>query len=91
MNKVIKPRMEGYNTANWILLDYNDIIIHIFNTEDRLFYDLERIGEMELMSIQTNYSRMIKSKTLKSLLDCPANCQTGQVLYIRFFLFECNK
>lgn len=37
------PRMEGYNTANWILLDYNDIIIHIFNTEDRLFYDLERI------------------------------------------------
>ncbi len=35
--------MEGYNTANWILLDYNDIIIHIFNTEDRLFYDLERI------------------------------------------------
>lgn len=37
------PRMEGYNTANWILLDYKDIIIHIFNTEDRLFYDLERI------------------------------------------------
>lgn len=37
------PRMEGYNTANWILLDYKDIIIHVFNTEDRLFYDLERI------------------------------------------------
>lgn len=37
------PRVEGYNTANWILLDYNDIIIHVFNTEDRLFYDLERI------------------------------------------------
>lgn len=34
---------EGYNTANWILMDYNDVIIHIFNQEDRLFYDLERI------------------------------------------------
>lgn len=36
-------QIEGYQTANWILLDYNDIIVHIFNSEDRLFYDLERI------------------------------------------------
>lgn len=36
-------QVEGYNTANWILLDYNDIIIHVFNQQDRLFYDLERI------------------------------------------------
>ena len=34
---------EGYRTANWILLDFGDIVIHIFNHEDRLFYDLERI------------------------------------------------
>ena len=34
---------EGYQTANWILMDFNDIIVHIFNTEDRAFYDLERI------------------------------------------------
>ena len=36
-------QIEGYSTANWILLDYGDIIIHIFDTENRLFYDLERI------------------------------------------------
>lgn len=36
-------QIEGYQTANWILMDYNDVIIHIFNREDRLFYDLERI------------------------------------------------
>ena len=36
-------QVEGYNTANWILMDYNDIIVHIFSREDRLFYDLERI------------------------------------------------
>lgn len=34
---------EGYSTANWILQDYGDIVIHIFDEENRLFYDLERI------------------------------------------------
>ena len=34
---------EGYQTANWILLDYGDLVIHIFDTQNRLFYDLERI------------------------------------------------
>ena len=35
--------IEGYETANWILLDYKDVIIHIFDKENRSFYDLERI------------------------------------------------
>lgn len=34
---------EGYASANWILMDYGDIVIHIFDEENRLFYDLERI------------------------------------------------
>ena len=34
---------EGYNSANWILQDFGDIIVHIFDRENRLFYDLERI------------------------------------------------
>jgi ribosome-associated protein len=36
-------QIEGYQTANWVLLDFNDVIIHIFDKENRLFYDLERI------------------------------------------------
>lgn len=35
--------IEGYTAANWILMDFGDIIIHVFNEDDRLFYDLERI------------------------------------------------
>ena len=35
--------IEGYGSANWILMDYGDIVIHIFDEENRLFYDLERI------------------------------------------------
>jgi len=38
------PRqIEGYDKAHWVLLDYNDIIIHLFDNENRLFYNLERI------------------------------------------------
>ena len=36
-------QIEGYQNANWVLLDFNDVIIHIFDKENRLFYDLERI------------------------------------------------
>lgn len=36
-------QIEGYQNANWILMDYRDIVIHIFDEENRLFYDLERI------------------------------------------------
>lgn len=34
---------EGYNGASWILMDYGDVVVHIFSKEDRSFYDLERI------------------------------------------------
>ena len=36
-------QIEGYETANWVLLDFGDIIVHIFDKENRLLYDLERI------------------------------------------------
>ena len=36
-------QIEGYEKANWILMDFGDIIIHVFDKENRLFYDLERI------------------------------------------------
>jgi ribosome-associated protein len=36
-------RIEGYNSAEWLLMDYGDFIVHIFNKEAREFYDLERL------------------------------------------------
>ena len=35
--------MEGYPTGNWILMDYGDLVVHVFDRQNRLFYDLERI------------------------------------------------
>lgn len=40
----IEPKsIEGYRGAGWILMDYQDIVLHVFNAEDRAFYDLERL------------------------------------------------
>lgn len=36
-------QVEGNQNSTWILIDYNDVIVHLFSKEDRLFYDLERI------------------------------------------------
>lgn len=45
-------RIEGYSAAEWILLDYGDFIVHLFNREARDFYDLARLwrdaGRVEL-------------------------------------------
>lgn len=35
--------IEGYNSAEWILVDFGNIIVHIFAKENRAFYNLERI------------------------------------------------
>lgn len=39
---IVKQR-EGYGHSSWTLLDFGDIIIHVFDKENRLFYNLERI------------------------------------------------
>ena len=36
-------RVEGYKTAEWILLDYGDFVVHVFDEKARTFYDLERL------------------------------------------------
>jgi len=44
--KKIKTRplhTEGYNNAEWILIDYGSFVVHIFTEESRVFYDLERL------------------------------------------------
>ncbi len=50
----IKPlHSEGYENAQWVLLDYNSIIVHIFQQETRNFYKLEELwadAELEIIS-----------------------------------------
>ena len=40
---VHQKQVEGTGNSTWILMDYQDIIVHLFSKEDRQFYDLDRI------------------------------------------------
>ena len=42
-NGVHAKQIEGNSNSTWILMDYQDIIIHLFSKEDRDFYNIERI------------------------------------------------
>lgn len=39
----VVPQIEGAETSTWILLDYGDIVVHIFKTETREYYGLEKM------------------------------------------------
>ena len=40
---VMPMRIEGYRSDNWVLMDYANVVVHIFTQEARDFYDLDRL------------------------------------------------
>ena len=48
-------QIEGYDAAAWILMDYSDVVIHVFSRDDRRFYDLERIWRDGAIIDMTQY------------------------------------
>jgi ribosome-associated protein len=44
-NDVHAKSIDGNRNSTWILMDYEDVIVHIFSEEDRLFYNLEKIWQ----------------------------------------------
>lgn len=52
---------EGHGLGNWVLMDFGDIIIHVFDKENRLFYDLERIWsdgkQVDISELQKHRSK----------------------------------
>lgn len=52
----IEPRgKEGRDTQNWILLDYGDVLVHIFDEENRGFYNLEKLWRDALYVEKNNF------------------------------------
>jgi len=50
--KVIPYHVEGYSTGEWILMDYGDLVVHIFNPERRDFFNLERLwGDLPRLEV----------------------------------------
>lgn len=60
-------RVEGYKTAEWILLDFGDFVFHVFDEKARKFYDLERLWReskrVELPAELTAASSSLRSES----------------------------
>ena len=61
-------RVEGYQTAEWILIDYGDFVLHVFDEKARRFYDLERLWKSakRLEAAELAASRGGRSRTASS-------------------------
>lgn len=47
-----KLHMEGYSQARWVLLDYGDLVVHIFAAEEREFYDIESLWKETAVKLE---------------------------------------
>jgi ribosome-associated protein len=60
--------IEGFNEGNWILLDYDDIIIHIFYHQIREFYELERLwADAPRVELKDEIREKSKKESLSNL------------------------
>ena len=44
-NEILPHHIEGHRGGTWILQDYGDVVVHLFDKEARAFYDLDRLWE----------------------------------------------
>ncbi len=62
----LRPMMEGAKGSPWVLMDYSDVILHIFKPEARTFYDLDRLwGDAPHIAVQVSPSP-VRSKPRRS-------------------------
>ena len=52
---ILPARVEGVTQANWILMDYLDVVVHVFTPESREYYRLEQLwGEAPVLALATS-------------------------------------
>ncbi len=67
---------EGYDTLNWVILDYFDVMLHVFKADSRTYYNLEKLwGDAKILPIEEpgeKPKRIVKPKTVTK----PKNSRT---------------
>ena len=48
-----KQGVEGYAEARWVLVDYGDIVVHVFAPEEREFYDIESLWTETVLKLES--------------------------------------
>ncbi len=62
----VQPKhMEGYNQADWVLMDYVDFVVHIFSESARKFYDLERLWKTATRLELTDLEKPVRKPVVK--------------------------
>lgn len=66
----VEPKhIEGYNQAEWVLMDYVDFVVHIFSESARKFYDLERLWKT---ATRVDVAELLKPAAKKAAKRAPA-------------------
>jgi ribosome-associated protein len=42
-NEIELKRLEGYDQARWVLIDLDDVVVHVFHKDERFYYNLEKL------------------------------------------------
>jgi len=64
--------IEGYNNAEWILIDYVDFVVHVFSEKARKFYDLERLWKSAKRIEAAEFMAKPRKRTAKAKADSAA-------------------
>ncbi len=68
-NGEVPVRKEGYSEGRWVLLDYIDVVAHIFHKDVRTFYNLEKLwGDAKIEYINDIPKPVIKEKRMKKVV-----------------------
>ncbi|MCX6156218.1 MAG: ribosome silencing factor [Candidatus Kapabacteria bacterium] len=77
--KIQTPKVEGMDTANWVIMDFFDVVVHIMTKEAREFYQLERLwGDSDFYSID-EAGKPVKLKDYKP--DFSQVIESGEMIH----------
>ncbi len=58
--------VEGYDEGRWVLIDLNEVVVHIFQEEVREYYDLERLwGDAPAIEVGESGERLLEHETIR--------------------------